>query len=115
MKITGVDLTPVASRRETGSVARHVIVRLQTDEGLIGLGEMSDVGDWGIMYDLNDVKGAYESLLVGKDPLDWRPITTAARGRLRMGARFARGSSSLFSILWARSRINRLLGCSEDR
>ena len=100
MKITGVDLTPVASRRETGSVSRHVIVRLQTDEGLIGLGEMSDVGDWGIMYDLNDVKGAYESLLVGKDPLDWRPITTAARGRLRMGGAIRAGFElALFDLV----------------
>jgi muconate cycloisomerase len=91
MKITRVDLTPVASRRETGSVSRHVIIRLNTDEGLVGLGEMSDVGDWGIMYDLTDIKGAYESLLVGKDPLDWRAITTAARSRLRMGGAIRAG------------------------
>ncbi|MDE2831884.1 MAG: hypothetical protein OXN20_17365, partial [Gemmatimonadota bacterium] len=62
MKITSVDLTPVASRRETGNLSRHVIIRMHTDEGLIGLGEMSDVGDWGVMYNLDDVKGAYESL-----------------------------------------------------
>ena len=47
MKITSVDLTPVASRRETGHLSRHVIIRMHTDEGLIGLGEMSDVNDWG--------------------------------------------------------------------
>ncbi|MDP6039545.1 MAG: enolase C-terminal domain-like protein, partial [Candidatus Latescibacteria bacterium] len=91
MKITGIDLTPVASRRETGSISRHVVIRLQTDEGLIGLGEMSDVGDWGVMYDLNDIKGAYESLLVGQNPLNWRPITIAARSRLRMGGAIRAG------------------------
>ena len=85
MKITGVELTPVASRRETGDVSRHVVIRLQTDGGLVGLGEMSDVGDWGVMYDINDIKGAYESLVVGKNPLDWRSITIAAGSRLRMG------------------------------
>ncbi len=100
MKITGVDLTPVASRRETGAVSRHVILRLHTDQGLIGLGEMSDVGDWGVMYDLNDVKRAYESLLVGKDPRAWRAIVLAARSRLRMGGAIRTGFEiGLFDLI----------------
>ncbi len=100
MKITAVDLTPVASRRETGSVSRHVVIRLNTDAGLIGLGEMSDVGDWGVMYDLDDIKGAYESLLVGRDPLNWRPITIAARSRLRMGGAIRAGFEiALFDLI----------------
>ena len=101
MKITGIDLTPVFSRRETGHVSRHVIVRLTTDEGLIGLGEMSDVEDWGLMYDLADVKGAFESLLVGKDPLDWKSITVEARSRfLRMGGAIQAGFEiALFDLI----------------
>ena len=100
MKITSVDLTPVASRRETGSVSRHVVVQFNTDEGLVGLGEMSDVGDWGLMYDLTDVKAAYEALLVGQDPLDWRIITTAAQGRLRMGGAIQAGFEiALFDLI----------------
>ena len=101
MKITSVDLTPVATRRETGEVSRHVVVQFNTDEGLVGLGEMSDVGDvWGVMYDLADVKGAYESLLAGKDPLDWRPITRAARGRFAMGRAIRTGFEiALFDLI----------------
>lgn len=100
MKITSVDLTPVASMRETGHLSRHVIIRMHTDEGLIGLGEMSDVGDWGVMYDLNDVKGAYESLLVGKDPLAWRTITIEARSRFRMGGAIRAGFEiGLFDLI----------------
>ncbi len=100
MKITGVGLTPVASRRETGHFSRHVIVRLATDEGLIGLGEMSDVGDWGIMYDLKDIQGAYESLLVGRDPLNWRPLTVEGRERFRMGGAVQAGFElALFDLI----------------
>ena len=100
MKITGVDLIPVASRRETGSVSRHVIIRLRADGGLVGLGEMSDVGDWGVMYDLADIKRAYESLLVGKDPLAWRAIAIAARSRLRMGGAILAGFEiGLFDLI----------------
>jgi muconate cycloisomerase len=100
MKITQVDLTPVATRRETGSVSRHVIIRVQTDGGLVGLGEMSDVGDWGVMYDLTDIKAVYETLLVGKDPQDWGPVTGAARARLRMGGALRAGFElALFDLV----------------
>ncbi len=100
MKITGVDLTPVFSRRETGHISRHVIVRLNTDEDPVGLGEMSDVGDWGIMYDLADVQAVFETLLVGKDPLDWRPITVEAAESLRMGGAIQAGLEiALFDLI----------------
>ena len=99
MRITGVDLTPVFSRRETGDISRHVIVRLSTDEGLEGLGEMSDVGDWGIMYDLTDMRAAFETLLVGKDPLEWKPITIEAGERLMGGAMQAGFEIALFDLI----------------
>lgn len=91
MKIVGVDLTPVASKRETGQFSRHVIIRLSTDEGLIGLGEMSDVMDWRIMYDLQDIKEAYESLLLGKNPLEWKNLTVEGRERFSMGGAIRAG------------------------
>ncbi|MFC7625498.1 mandelate racemase/muconate lactonizing enzyme family protein [Microlunatus sp. GCM10028923] len=40
--ITGVRLTPVAIPRSTGLVCGHVIVELDTTDGVTGLGEMSD-------------------------------------------------------------------------
>jgi len=43
MRITDVQLTPVCTRRETGTLTPHVIVQLPTDEGLVGLGEMSNL------------------------------------------------------------------------
>ena len=100
MKVTSVELTPVASERETGDVSRHVVVQFHTDEGLIGLGEMSDVGDWGLMYELEDVKAVFESLLAGQNPLDWRPITKAAKRRLRMGGAIQAGFEiALFDLI----------------
>lgn len=100
MKVTSVDLIPVATGRETGQISRHVVVRFNTDEGIVGLGEMSDVGDWGVMYDLEDVKAAYESVIVGVNPLEWRPITQQARGRLRMGGAMRAGFEiALFDLI----------------
>ena len=54
MKITSLELIPIYSTREMGrtgpadperAISHHVIVRLHTDTGIVGLGEMSDV-DW---------------------------------------------------------------------
>ena len=100
MKVTSVDLTPVATYRETGDLSRHVLVQFNTDEGLVGLGEMSDVHDWGVMYDLEDIKGAYESILKDADPLDWHPIVRAAGTRLRMGGAIRAGFEiALFDLI----------------
>ena len=44
MKITGVLLTPVRTTRRTGAISIHIVVQLTTDAGLIGLGEISDLG-----------------------------------------------------------------------
>ena len=100
MKITSVDLTPVASRRETGHLSRHVIVQFRTDEGLVGVGEMSDVHDWRVMYDVNDIKDAFESIAAGQNPLDWHLITRAARERLRMGGAIRAGFEiALFDLI----------------
>lgn len=41
-KIVSVRLTPVAIPRSTGLVCGHVIVELDTDDGVTGIGEMSD-------------------------------------------------------------------------
>ena len=38
MRITGVTLHPVSTRRETGLRNQHVIVRLEADSGIVGIG-----------------------------------------------------------------------------
>ena len=70
MKITSVKLTPVAVKRRTGFVSRHVIVELGSDEGLVGLGEMSDFGHLPLyMPDVRDLEKSLSRLLVGRDPM----------------------------------------------
>jgi galactarate dehydratase (D-threo-forming) len=72
MKITDVTLTPVHTRRETGLVSPHVIVELATDEGLVGLGEMSDFGHippYMSPY-VEGLEAALKETLVGCDPFD---------------------------------------------
>ncbi|MFH1084674.1 MAG: enolase C-terminal domain-like protein [Chloroflexota bacterium] len=81
MKITDVTVTPVYSRRETGTYTPHVIVQLATDEGLVGLGEMSDLGHGNLKFDMRDLKDSLAYLLVGQDPLRWRPLCRAAQSR----------------------------------
>jgi len=70
LKITSVKLTPVAVKRRTGFLSRHVVVELRTDAGLTGLGEMSDFGHLPLyMPDLRDLEKSLNRLLVGRDPL----------------------------------------------
>ena len=70
MKITGVTLTPVRTRRRTGSISVHVVVELETDEGLTGLGEISDLDCYRMhLPDLEGLQVALEHLLLGRDPM----------------------------------------------
>lgn len=70
MKIRSVKLTPIAVKRRTGFTSRHVIVELATDEGLTGLGEMSDLGHLPLyMPDVKDLERSLNRLLAGRDPL----------------------------------------------
>jgi muconate cycloisomerase len=70
LKITSVQLTPIAVKRRTGFTSRHVVVELATDEGIAGLGEMSDLGHLPLyMPDVRDLERGLNRLLVGRDPL----------------------------------------------
>ncbi len=81
MKITMVQLTPVLTRRETGNTNPHIIVQLHTDEGLVGVGEMSDLGHGKVKFDVRDLTESLEEVLVGQDPLHWRPLCHMIQGR----------------------------------
>ena len=43
MKITGTKFFLIETPRETGSISEHVMVRIDTDEGATGWGELSDL------------------------------------------------------------------------
>jgi galactarate dehydratase (D-threo-forming) len=70
VRITGVTLTPVRTRRRTGSISVHVVVQLATDEGLTGLGEISDLDCYRMhLPDLEGLRIAIEHVVLGQDPM----------------------------------------------
>jgi len=82
MKITGVKLYPIKTRRDMlDVVSRHVIMRISTDEGIVGLGEISDVGHTEMMPDLEDFASNLTALLEGRDPFQIAAINMSLRGR----------------------------------
>jgi galactarate dehydratase (D-threo-forming) len=83
MRICAVELIPVHTPRETGAISQHVVVRLRTDEGPEGLGEVSDITDLRVTPDLEDLQRTVASLLVGADT---RRIGTLAE---RLGRRYS--------------------------
>jgi muconate cycloisomerase len=63
-------LTPVRTRRRTGSISVHVVVQLATDEGLTGLGEISDLDCYRMhLPDLEGLRIAIEHVVLGHDPM----------------------------------------------
>lgn len=67
--ITGASVYPVRSRRRTGSISVHIIVTLQTDEGITGLGEMSDLDCYRMhLPDLEALRLAICQVMTGTDP-----------------------------------------------
>lgn len=71
MKITDVKLTVVGIPRHTGFVSKHVIIELLTDDGLTGIGEMSDFSHLpAYALDVNDLTSTLKSILAGKNPFD---------------------------------------------
>jgi L-alanine-DL-glutamate epimerase-like enolase superfamily enzyme len=69
MKVTGVSLTPVRTTRRTGSISVHIVLKLSTDEGLVGLGEISDLDCYRMhLPDLEALQVAIERMVVGRDP-----------------------------------------------
>lgn len=98
MKITGVDATAVSVPRRRdllpktahGEVAtsEYVIVRLLTDDGLVGLGEVTCAPGWnGEEYagSVSLLRGPVASALTGADPTRWRTVVDSVdrptRGR----------------------------------
>ena len=71
MKITDLRLTVVGIPRYTGFVNKHIIVELFTNEGVTGIGEMSDFSHLPrYALDVDDLTNVLRSILVGKNPFD---------------------------------------------
>lgn len=69
MKIQRVQLFPVATPRQTGIANQHVIVRIETADGAIGWGEMSDLSHVPMyQFDLPELERMLQQLLQGRDP-----------------------------------------------
>ncbi|MBI4530424.1 MAG: mandelate racemase/muconate lactonizing enzyme family protein [Candidatus Latescibacteria bacterium] len=79
MVITEIKLFPVRTPRETGSISQHVIVKIFTDDGIVGIGEMSDIRDVPAVPDLIDLEKRLTQMLRGTDPLDYNPGRTLVR------------------------------------
>lgn len=71
MKIVDVQLDIVRIPRHTGFVCQHAIVRIHTDEGLTGVGEMSDFSHLPkYSLDAEDLRRTLKAHLAGRDPFD---------------------------------------------
>jgi galactarate dehydratase (D-threo-forming) len=71
MKIKDLELIVVGVPRHTGFINKHIIVKLHTDEGITGIGEMSDFSHLPrYALDVNDLKIGLKSMLLGKNPFD---------------------------------------------
>ena len=90
MKITGLELVAVFSTREMGktgpsdpekAVSHHVIVQLHTDDGITGLGEMSDVNFTPSREVVEGLRGRLEPLLAGRDPFDLTAIQESLKSK----------------------------------
>jgi galactarate dehydratase (D-threo-forming) len=76
MKITRIETYQIETPRYYGYVSGHVIVKIHTDESLIGLGEASDSR----AKDIGAVAAQYNELLVGRDATAITEINELIRG-----------------------------------
>nr|WP_026286087.1 mandelate racemase/muconate lactonizing enzyme family protein [Salsuginibacillus kocurii] len=71
MQITDVSLRVVGVPRTTGFVNKHIIVQLNTDENITGIGEMSDFSHLPrYSPDVGDLEVVLQNILIGKNPFD---------------------------------------------
>ncbi len=80
MKITDVKLYPVGTRRETGGISPHIIVTMATDDGPIGVGEMSDLAHNPALPDVDYLEYTLNKRLSGADPFDPERIDPVVDG-----------------------------------
>jgi muconate cycloisomerase len=111
MKIKNVELFLVASSRwTTGSPSRHGILRLRSEDGIEGLGELSDLNHMPLAMqpDLGRLREALRGVLVGKDAFRIRALTEAAGAACGSGLWSARMKSAVDMAL--HDLVGRALG-----
>ena len=81
MKITRLQLHAIRVTRETGIANEHVIVEIETDDGVEGWGEMSDLSHLPVYrFDLAQLQSALSEILVGCDPRELNQIERRMMG-----------------------------------
>jgi muconate cycloisomerase len=69
VKVASISLFAVQTPRRTGTVSSHLILQLKTDEGLYGVGEISDLDCYRMyMPDVEAVRIGIEKVVIGHDP-----------------------------------------------
>ena len=88
MKIDRLELIPVFATREMGksspsdsekAVSYHVIVRINTEEGIVGLGEMSDIDFGANPTFVQTLSSNLEPYLLGRNPFELNQIQSSLR------------------------------------
>ncbi len=70
-RITGLELYPVATERETGVVNGHILLKVNAEGGQYGWGELSDLSHPPFFaFDVPELHRTLEALLVGHDAFD---------------------------------------------
>ena len=68
IRVTGIELHTVQTRRRTGAISSHIVLELQTDAGITGLGEISDLDCYRMyMPDPAAVQLGLEKVALGQD------------------------------------------------
>ncbi|MCC6755991.1 MAG: muconate cycloisomerase, partial [Solirubrobacterales bacterium] len=68
MKISRVQLFPVATPRQTGIANQHVIVKIEAGDSQVGWGEMSDLSHVPMyQFDMRELERMLNELLAGRD------------------------------------------------
>ena len=69
--VTAVSLHPIRTPRVSGDDSQHVLIRLDTDSGLVGVGEYTDITDLPLtMPDLGDLQKSLSNLLCGQNAME---------------------------------------------
>ena len=69
--INKVSLYPIRTPRISGDASQHVLIRLDTDSGIIGVGEYADITDLPLtMTDLEDLEKSFSNVLCGQNAME---------------------------------------------
>ncbi len=102
MKITRIELTPLSLPRPLqGTIAKVVLIKIYTDEGVIGYADSGACYPEGVQDVILTMMKVWEPILIGADPLDrdgiWAKINTYLYNDM---IKFPPAASTLDFALW---------------